>query len=956
MPLSKPVTAAPMAPAAPVPGSWWRQGLRRLGLWLWRQGGGAAPGNGGEADLLALQRSERHLRLAEQLANLGSFEWNLRTGERHWSDQHYTIWGLSKGGEAPSFEQFLGRIHPDDVAQVREWQQRAVADRQTVTLEYRVLHPDGQVRHVLGHSELHLDADGEPWRMLGTVQDITDRHQADVLMRRHAFIVNAITDPVSVVDGERVYQMVNDAWCQDTAVAREAIVGQPPGAFQALVRSDERDSALHACVHLGVRQTVLRHIVLPGQRERWMETTMFPYDEPQGIGRAAVLVTRDVSDAQRSQRALSVSVDNLRLTLNATREGIFASDTLDDEDQLLFTNQRLRDIWQVPQAADGPLTAGQLLACMRALFVDPEREVARIRNLLALATAAQDRLTLNDGRVLVRQFEPTLAAGRAVRVWSFRDVTLEDRALQALRESDARQRALLDAFPGYLLRASADMRYTYVNSRLAALSGREPLDIVGRTVAEMVFTPGRRDLTLQRFERALAGESVVYERHFANPAGGPGRDVLMTMEPGRDPATGERVVFGFGVDISSLKQTEAALIKARDEAEQANRAKSAFLSSMSHELRTPMNAVLGFAQLLSDDTSLGPRQQRQIAQILQGGRHLLSLINDLLDLARIEAGKVEVDLQPVPLRPLVDQCLAMVAQEASQRNIRLEIAADVPALQVQANPRRLQQVLLNLLGNALKYNQEGGWVRLDWAVNAGTVLCQVQDNGPGIDPALQGRLFRVFERLDAERSPVQGSGIGLALCRRLLSAMQGEIGVHSMPGSGSTFWFTLPLAERAGPQQVAALPPAAAAMAPAPAALPAPPLPAGRPRHRVLCIEDNPVNLMVLECMLEACPGLLVECIVSPEEGLARALADPPDLVLLDIQMPVLNGYEVLERLRAHPATRQVPVIAVSADAMPQSLARGRAAGFNDYLTKPLELPVLRAALRLVLPDADLGT
>ncbi|OYU71803.1 MAG: hypothetical protein CFE45_42165, partial [Burkholderiales bacterium PBB5] len=938
----EPATAARLAPPVSLPDSWWRQGLRRLGLWLWRLGGGAASDDQGEADLLALQRSERHLRLAEQLANLGSFDWNLRTGERHWSDQHYTIWGLGKGVALPSFELFLSRIHPDDVDEVRAWQQRALDERRAVRQRYRVVHPDGDVRYILGHSELHLDADGQPWRMLGTVQDITDQHRADMLVRRHAFIANAITDPVSVIDGDRVYHLVNDAWCQDTGVAREAIVGQPPGPFQALVRSDERDSALHACVHLGVRQSVMRHIVLPGGGERWMETVMFPYDEPQGIGRAAVLVTRDVSDAQRSQRALSVSVDNLRLTLNATREGIFASDTLDDQDRLLFTNQRLRDIWQVPETGDDVLTSGQLLACMRALFVDPEREVARMRSLQALGAAAQDRLTLNDGRVLVRQFAPTLAAGRAVRVWSFRDVTLEDRALQALRESDARQRALLDAFPGYLLRASAELRYTYVNQRLAALSGREPLDIVGRTVAEMVVTPGRLDITLQRFERALAGESVVYEHHFANPAGGPGRDVLMTMEPGRDPATGERVVFGFGVDISRQKQTEVALIKARDDAEQANRAKSAFLSSMSHELRTPMNAVLGFAQLLGGDASLGPRQQRHIGQILQGGRHLLSLINDLLDLARIESGKVEVDLQPVPLRALVADCLALVAQEALQRAITLELAAGLPDLQVQANPRRLQQVLLNLLGNALKYNHEGGWVRLDWAVDGGTVLCQVHDNGPGIDEALQGRLFRVFERLDAERTQVQGSGIGLALCRRLLTAMKGEIGVHSALGSGSTFWFTLPLAHGDMARSALAVP-AAATLAPL---MPLSIEPVARPRYRVLCIEDNPVNLMVLECMLESCPGLDVECSVSPEAGLARALAEPPDLVLLDIQMPVLNGYQVLERLRAHPATRHVPVIAVSADAMPQSLARGRAAGFNDYLTKPLEYPLLRAALR----------
>jgi CheY-like chemotaxis protein/nitrogen-specific signal transduction histidine kinase len=428
---------------------------------------------------------------------------------------------------------------------------------------------------------------------------------------------------------------------------------------------------------------------------------------------------------------------------------------------------------------------------------------------------------------------------------------------------------------------------------------------------------------------------------------------MLTLAPGSDPATGEPVVFGFGTDITSLKHTEAALIKARDEAQQASRAKSLFLSSMSHELRTPMNAVLGFAQLLANDAALNARQRQQVEQIRLGGSHLLALINDLLDLARIESDQLDVQLQPLNLANLAVTCMAMVADQARQRQVQLILAADLPDLAVQADPRRLQQVLINLLDNAIKYNRTGGWVKVGWALQDGRVRCSVRDSGPGIAVAQQARLFQLFERLDAGHSAIEGSGIGLALCRRLLALMHGEIGVDSLPGSGSTFWFELDGAQQVDADADAAgqwpAPPEGAGASDTAVVAPWAP-PPGRP-WRVLCIEDNPVNLMLIEAMLAELPGLLVQSRVSPVEGLACALADPPDLVLLDIQMPDLDGYQVLAALRADSATCRVPVIAASADAMPQSVARGHAAGFAHYLTKPLELASLLAAVQSALAD-----
>lgn len=941
MPTSTSDSTNPAAPTLRGPARVWRGVMRRLGARLWQLGGGGLMA--GE-DTAALQRSERQLRLAEQMADLGSYDWNTETGQLHWSDQHYTLWGLAPRSVVPDYALFILGVHPDDRARLESLLQGALASGGGYRCEHRVAWPDGTVRHILAHGEVTVDAQGVARRVIGTVQDITSRHEAEAQMGRDAFIVNAITDAVSVVDADGVYRLVNQAWSRNTGVPAADIVGKPIGTRVPGVSSAERDAAQRRCMDTGEVQVLMAELDLPGFGRRWWETTMFPFTEPSSRQRWALKVSRDVTDRKSAAQALADSLENLRLTLNATQDGIFAASARALDDPLLFVNRRLLEVWQIPPEQAPTLTPRGVIAAAQRFFVDPAHELARIREVIASVTPQEDRLLLNDGRVLVRRCEPADAGGRQVQVWSFRDATQEDRALQALRASDARQRALLDAFPGYILRVNSALRYTYVNQRLPALSGRRPEDVIGRSVAELASSAAMKALSVQRVQQALSGQSLTYERHYPDPAGGPGHHVMMTLAPGSDPATGDPVAFGFGIDITGLKQTEAALIKARDEAQQASRAKSVFLSSMSHELRTPMNAVLGFAQVLAGDTGLTARQHQQVEQILLGGSHLLNLINDLLDLARIESDQLTLQRQPVALADLAVHCLAMVAGEARRRQVQLSLVPGQAALTVQADPRRLQQVMLNLLDNAIKYNRPGGWVQLGWTAQGGRVRCSVRDSGPGIAPAQQQRLFQLFERLDAGHSSVEGSGIGLALCRRLVELMQGEIGVDSLPGSGSTFWFALDAA--------AAAEPAPPAQAPTPAlAIDAPPhapLVPGR-RHRVLCIEDNPINLMVLEAMLDSLPELQVQGVSSPEQGLALALADPPDLVLLDIQMPGLDGYQVLAALRADPATRQVPVIAASADAMPQAVARGRAAGFADYLTKPLELAPLLAAVASAL-------
>ena len=544
------------------------------------------------------------------------------------------------------------------------------------------------------------------------------------------------------------------------------------------------------------------------------------------------------------------------------------------------------------------------------------------------------------------------------------------RSQQALERSEARYRMLLHSAPDAIF-LNRNGRFSYLNpAALKLLGARDPAELVGTPVLDRIHPDSRAAVA----ERAR----ILREEHRAVPPlaerylrlDGTVVDVEVTAAPYADTAgVGSQVIVR---DITERKRAEQALQRlnedleqrvaertagmraALDAAERANRAKSEFLSRMSHELRTPLNAILGFGQLLA----MQPRDAadaERLREILAAGQHLLTLINDMLDLARIEAGQFSISPEPVALQPLIDECLGLIRVQADARRITLQGPAPggpgAPA-HVRADRTRLKQVLLNLLGNAVKYNHDGGRVWTAVERGDGGWRIEVGDTGPGLDDAQRARLFVPFERLDADRTAVEGTGIGLALTQRLVELMQGRIGVDSRPGEGSRFWVELP-AEHGAPSPAAAAAATAAAIAAPPDARPAPPAAPSAPGSAgdaraapdVLYIEDNAVNVLLVEGIVAQRPRLRLRCETSPEAGLAAALESPPRLILLDIHMPRLDGFELLRRLRAAPATSAIPVIAVSASAMPADIARGRAAGFDDYLTKPIDIGGLLAAL-----------
>jgi signal transduction histidine kinase/CheY-like chemotaxis protein len=396
-----------------------------------------------------------------------------------------------------------------------------------------------------------------------------------------------------------------------------------------------------------------------------------------------------------------------------------------------------------------------------------------------------------------------------------------------------------------------------------------------------------------------------------------------------------------GTDNSVRKRGELQLNEAMAAAEKANRAKTDFISSMSHELRTPLNAILGFAQLVESGTPVPtPTQKRSIDQILKAGWYLLELINEILDLTLIESGKLTLSGEPVSLAEVLAECRAMVEPQAQQRSIAMVFARLEQPRYVKADRTRLKQVLINLLFNAIKYNQPGGHVTLECTLSPpDAIRISVRDTGPGLSIAQRAQLFQPFNRLGQESGAEEGTGIGLVVTKRLVHLMGGQIGVDSTPGVGSVFWIQMALTttpQLAAHEDTHADPPR-------PAALP------GAPLHTLLYVEDNPANLELVELIIGRRSDLRLLSAADASLGIEFARVYQPEVILMDINLPGISGIEAMKILRADPSTAHIPIIALSANAVPRDIQRGLEAGFLSYLTKPIKVNQLLDALDAAL-------
>ena len=482
-----------------------------------------------------------------------------------------------------------------------------------------------------------------------------------------------------------------------------------------------------------------------------------------------------------------------------------------------------------------------------------------------------------------------------------------------------------------LVQSGPDQLIINANPAFCELTGYTLPELRRMRIAD--FTPPQEHAAdAQAWARLLAGgEDQVWrgEKHYLRRDGSV-IPVSVRVRAVRDADGRLRYTVGSVQDTSeSIRRQEAERV--RTQAEAANQAKSAFVAQMSHELRTPLNAILGFSQLLAHTGSAhGPQAAAWLERIQQAGWHLLAMIDDLLDLSRIEAGVLDIQPGEVELNTMIDTCLAMVNDAAARRGIVLHNRVGREASAVQADPVRLRQVLINLLSNAVKYNRDGGEIRVH-ARRVGTnrVEVDIADTGLGMSEAQLEQLFRPFNRLGRERSGIEGTGIGLVIAKGLTELMGGSLRVLSSAGRGTTFTLVLPCAQDlAGPMAPAAEPPAA---------------PAPYPARRVLYVEDNDINVEIMRAMLAQRPQILLSVAASAGEALAALARGAPDLILLHRHLPDMDGLTLLRRIRATPATSRLPVVVVSADATDTHAAQAIASGASGLLGKPFELSGLLA-------------
>jgi PAS domain S-box-containing protein len=399
-----------------------------------------------------------------------------------------------------------------------------------------------------------------------------------------------------------------------------------------------------------------------------------------------------------------------------------------------------------------------------------------------------------------------------------------------------------------------------------------------------------------------------------------------------------------GTDNSVRKQVELELNLAMAVAEKASLAKSDFLSSMSHELRTPLSAILGFAQLLESGTPTPTiPQKRSIDQILKAGWYLLELINEILDLALIESGKLSLSLEPISLVEVMNECRAMIEPQAQKRGISVAFPNFTAPCYVKADRTRVKQVFINLLSNAIKYNTAHGKVEVEYITSVpGRIRICVKDTGEGLSADKLAQLFQPFNRLGQEASTEEGTGIGLVMTKRLIEMMGGVIGAESVVGAGSVFWIELSLtAERAASEgSIAFLP------------LARPQIHSDPPLRTLLYVEDNPANLMLIEDLIARRPDIRLLSAKDADGGIEIARNELPDVILMDINLPGISGIKALKILARDPRTALIPVVALSANAIPRDIEKGLEAGFFRYLTKPIKVEAFMHTLDLALEFA----
>jgi PAS domain S-box-containing protein len=655
---------------------------------------------------------------------------------------------------------------------------------------------------------------------------------------------------------------------------------------------------------------------------------------------------------QRTNATLQISEEKLAVTLNSIGDAVIATDA---EARVTLLNPLAEQLtgWPLKEAAGRPVEEifriinkeTRLSSTIPVMATLAHGTIQGLANHTVLISRDGSECDIADSCAPIRDRDGQVIGAVLV----FRDVTGDYAIQQALREQQFYTRSLIESNIDALMTTDPFGIITDVNQQMVALTGCARDELIGAPFKNYFTDPERAEAGIKR---VLSERKVTNYELTARARDGKETVVSYNAATFFDRDGKLQGVFAAARDITESKRLDQVLQdknteleRARFVAEKANLAKSDFLSSMSHELRSPLNAILGFAQLMESGTPLPtPTQKASIDQILQGGWYLLELINEILDLALIESGKLSLSLEPMSLSEVLLDCQAMIEPQAQKSGIRMSFPRLDQLYFVHADRTRVKQVLINLLSNAIKYNRVGGTVEVTCdMVAAGRIRISVKDTGNGLSPEKLAQLFQPFNRLGQEASAEEGTGIGLVVSKRLAELMEGEIGAESTVGVGSVFWIEL---NSAVSPQLAFDKDESTPAIQVPNQL-------GAGLRTLLYVEDNHANQKLVEQLIERRPEMRLLAAGDGASGIALARNHLPDVILMDINLPGISGIQALHILRSDPATEHIPVIAISANAMQHDIKKGLDAGFLCYLTKPIKVGEFMDAVDLALEVAE---
>ncbi len=775
-------------------------------------------------DITRLRASEERLERSQTFANIGTWDWNIKTGDLYWSERIWPLFGYKKSETKTSYDNFLIAVHPEDRQKVMMAVDKCVKSGDSYNIEHRVLWPDHSVHWVHESGDVIRSENGEALHMLGVVRDIDTRKRAELAL---------IDSELQLRDAQTLARIGN--WQADIITGElnwsdeiYRLFGYEPGSFAPSVK------AFHAAIH-------------PDDLERVLE-----------------------SEKRAEQTGLHDVEHRIVLpdgTINYVHE--LAKAETDIDGQLLRMSGTVQDI--------------------------TERVTAEAKQ-----------------REVEERFEFAVE-GAGDGVWDW------DMQTNVMQFSKTYMEML-----GYVENELENHVDTWVNS-----VHPDDLPNVQKTLQKYL----EQKIPNYIVELRLRCKDDSYKWILC-------RGTVVD----RDAENNAVRMIGIHSDITKRKENEHALIESREEAETANRAKSEFLSSMSHELRTPMNAIMGFGQLLGMEVEnpLTASQQENVTEILKASDHLLELINEVLDLAKIEAGRIDLSIEDVQAGSVITESLQLILPLAEKRGISIKLLRGDTEISVselskdqnivRADHTRMKQVIINLLSNAVKYNVDNGKITISCGKSENQNLrISISDTGKGLSQEQSEQLFTAFNRLGAEHTEIEGTGIGLVITKNIVELMGGRIGFECNTDAGSTFWFELPCGTDTFDNDDVDMPSEVKIDL--------------EEARTVLYIEDNPANLRLVTQLLGRLPNIHMWSAHEPKLGLELAAEHQPDLILLDINLPGMDGYEVLKILRQHEGTRDTSVVAISANAMPKDIEKGIEAGFDDYITKPIDIGAFLIAI-----------